>query len=181
MAVFGSLWIDIPLAFIFGALGGIAAELVDLNGDISIPHKESDNTKKFNYSLGLLSKVIVGGIAALALFFIVDTTDAFKFVGATVVAGFGGSATLVAAKEKLLGNTTKNLAEAQANDAQKASETISKLATNLEQLQQQPAAAQFFGVGGSPQMDQTKDLVNEAKQYAAYLKESSAKVKDKIK
>ena len=87
--VFGSIPVDVLVAFFFGMLGGLASELIDLKGDIEKPHFEKDGDKANNFNLGVFSKIIVGGIAAVAFFFVADRTDALKFVGATVAAGFG--------------------------------------------------------------------------------------------
>ena len=135
MAVFGSLLIDTVVAFFFGLVGGVAAELIDNKGSIGIPFIEVDEQKKpkNRVNLGLFSKMIVGGVAALAFFFLADTADPLKFVGATVAAGFGGSATLVAVKEKILGAKREGLEDVQSNQARQAIRLVEKMNSRLPQ------------------------------------------------
>lgn len=121
MAVFGSLLLDFVVAFFLGLFGGVAAELIDNKGSVGLPFVEVDEkNRQKKVSLGLVSKMIVGGVAAWAFFFLVDTTDPYKFIGATVAAGFGGSATLVAVKEKILSGKKEGLEDSQSNQARLA-------------------------------------------------------------
>lgn len=126
MAVFGSLPVDIVVAFFFGLVGGVAAELIDNKGSVGIPFVEVDDQEKpkNKVNLGRFSKMIVGGVAALAFFFLADTADPLKFVGATVAAGFGGSATLVAVKEKIFGAKKEGLEDKLSGQARQAIDLV---------------------------------------------------------
>ena len=147
MVVFGSVPGDIAVAFFLGLLGGVAAELIDYKGSIGIPFVERDdqNKPKNRVNLGLFSKMIVGGGAALAFFFLADTADPLKFVGATVAAGFGGSATLVAVKEKMYGAKKEGLEDLQTNQARQAIDLVDKMNGLLPQSLAGTASSRIAG------------------------------------
>ena len=119
MPVFELIQYDIIAAAICGLIGGIAAELIDNKGSLGIFGYEKDdkgaNTNKYN--LGFIAKMIIGAAAALAFLFLIDTSDPLKFVGAAVAAGFGGSVTLVAVREKILGGQKDSLMQQQTDNA----------------------------------------------------------------
>ncbi|MFX1263020.1 MAG: hypothetical protein ACFFAZ_13100 [Promethearchaeota archaeon] len=128
--LFGSILYDVVVAFFFGFLGGLGAELADKKGSIELPHKLPRNL----LDLGVFSNLIVGGIAAWALFFLLETTDPARFIGASVAAGVGGSATLIAIKEKMLGVIKQREAEIQTRNAEDASEKLLKLTSKVEDI-----------------------------------------------
>jgi hypothetical protein len=130
MAVFGSIGLDLLAALVFGLIGGIAAELVDNAGKVSLPHSNTDSM----FSMGFIGKMIIGAVAALAFFFVLDTTDPFRFVGATVGAGFGGSAILVAVKEKLISVKLGEVTKLVIQSLGEANETVEKLVCKLEEV-----------------------------------------------
>ncbi len=106
MAVFGSFGMDAGIAFLLGLLGGLAAELIVHKGGIEIPHSSDED--KYLVSAGFVSNLLLGAVAALAYFFVLDASDPYRFVGATIGAGVGGSALLIAVKEKIIGGLAQN-------------------------------------------------------------------------
>jgi hypothetical protein len=130
MAVFGSFGMDAGIAFLLGLLGGLAAELIVHKGGIEIPHAGDDENEKYLLNAGFVSNLILGAVAALAFFFVLDTSDPYKFVGATIGAGVGGSAVLIAVKEKLIGTIAQNNAD----------NTVKEAVSNLKIIQAQNQA-----------------------------------------
>ncbi|MCW4015229.1 MAG: DUF4257 domain-containing protein [Candidatus Bathyarchaeota archaeon] len=174
MALFGSISYDVLVAFALGALGGFAAELITNKGNIEFPH----TTKKNYFDAGFLANIFLGGIAALSYFFVLDTTDAYKFVGAMIGAGVGGSAILTAIKEKISGSITQEIAEKQTEQAEEAKNDLENIAKELDQLKTKmgitKAAAQVDVVGA------IDTLKNNAEKRAAAIQRSTEKAKRKL-
>jgi len=122
--VFGNVFLDIVIAFIFGAFGGFVAELIENKGNLKNITKlaSPDNT----WNLGLWSNVIIGGAAALAIFFIMAETDVYKFVGSAVLAGVGGSALLVAIKEQYISSLKSRLTEQANQNSERGADVLEK-------------------------------------------------------
>jgi uncharacterized membrane protein YeaQ/YmgE (transglycosylase-associated protein family) len=134
-AVFDSFLNDFVIAFILGVLGGVAAELIANNGNIEFPHLPADKINLFD--MGIASNILLGGIAALAYLFVLETTDPYKFVGAMIGAGVGGSAILTAIKEKLNSTITQGNADTQNALVESAANNIEGVRQELEDLQAQ--------------------------------------------
>jgi hypothetical protein len=141
MALFGDFLGDFLVALFLGVLGGLAAELITNKGKIEFPHRpkenegvtdgdgdeNNDDDKTHFFDLGVLSNLFLGGMAALAYFFVLDTTDPYKFVGATVAAGVGGSSVLAAIKQKLTADDAKGDLEEAANDLEIIEEQLGQV------------------------------------------------------
>ncbi|MFZ7138302.1 MAG: DUF4257 domain-containing protein [archaeon] len=174
MALFGSFSLDIIVAFVLGVLGGFAAELITNKGDIEIPHPTKENF----FDAGCLANIFLGGTAALAYFFALDTSDPYKFVGATVGAGVGGSAILTAIKEKISGTIAKEIAEEQTEQAQEAQQDLENIATSLNQLKTRMGPTKAAGpvdITGTIETLQTN-----AQKKADAIKRSTDKAKRKL-
>lgn len=128
--VFGNVALDLLIAFILGAFGGFVAELIENKGNLRSITKLTSPERTWN--LGLWSNVIIGGAAALVIFFMIGETDAYKFVGSAVLAGVGGSAVLVAVKEQFIASLLKRLTEQANQNAQEGKDTIDKLENELK-------------------------------------------------
>ena len=128
MALFGTMLNDVVLAFIFGVIGGLGAELINNKGSIAVPHKVPEHL----YNAGVFSNLVIGGIAAWALFFLLETSDPARFIGTCVVAGVGGSGSLIAMKEKMLGAIRQKEAEKQSDKAHEAGKKLLNLAETLK-------------------------------------------------
>lgn len=139
MALFGDFLYDFLIALFLGVLGGLAAELITNKGKIEFPHRpkedeearngdsEDNNDEKHFFDLGVLSNLFLGGMAALAYFFVLDVTDPYKFVGATIAAGVGGSSVLAAIKQKLTADEAKGDLEEAANDLEIIDKQLGKV------------------------------------------------------
>ena len=129
--VFGSLLFDVSAAFFFGLLGGFGAELIGNKGNFEMPHRE----EKHFVDAGFLANLLVGGIASLAIFYILDTVnpDPVKFVGISVTAGVGGTSLLTAITEKLSGTIKEVVANTQSENAKDAVSKLKEIASKLKQ------------------------------------------------
>ncbi|PVX24601.1 MAG: hypothetical protein CW691_07150 [Candidatus Bathyarchaeum sp.] len=174
MALFGSFSYDVIVAFLLGTLGGFAAELITNKGDIEFPHP----TKTNYFDIGFLANIFLGGIAALAYFFVLDTTDAYKFVGAMIGAGVGGSAILTAIKEKISGTITQQIAEEQTEQAEEAKNDLETIADALDKLKTR------IGVTKSATSIDVENAIetlkNNAEKKAAAIKRSTENAKRKL-
>lgn len=181
MALFGSFEYDILIAFILGLLGGFAAELIANKGDIEFPHP----SKTHYLDAGFVANMFLGGIAALAYFFVFETTDSYKFVGATIGAGVGGSAILTAIKEKISGAITQEIAEGQNEQAEEAAADLEEVSKELDQLKTRASAIGVGtrGAGVTPiQIEvEIESLKNRAEKKAFALKRSAEKARKKLK
>jgi len=142
-AVFGSFPTDFAIAFILGVLGGIAAELITNKGNIEKPHPSD---KKFLFDMGIASNIILGAIAALAYLFVLETADPYKFVGAMIGAGVGGSAILTAIKQKLISTITEEQLDNQQNLVENAANNVERVGQELDDLQTQLDAGKEAGL-----------------------------------
>ena len=165
--LFGNIMYDVAVAFFFGVLGGLGAELVDKKGSIEIPHKLPKNL----FDLGFFSNLVIGGIAAWALFFLLETTDPARFIGASVAAGVGGSATLIAIKEKMLGAIKQREAELQTRNAEEASE---KLLEVVDKVKQNISTTGVKGI----MTNELDDLLEDAQTTGLTIKNSVKKAKE---
>jgi len=169
--LFGSILNDLVIAFFFGVIGGLGAELVDKKGSIEAPHRVPGHL----YDAGVFSNLVVGGIAAWALFFLLETTDPGRFVGASVVAGVGGSATLIAIKEKMLGALKQREAEIQTRNAEEAGEKIVEIVDNLKENLQRTSGVKGILPG------EIDALLTDAKATGLSIKRSAEKAKEVLK
>jgi len=173
MALFGSFSYDVIIAFALGVLGGFAAELITNKGDIEFPHP----TKKNYFDAGFLANLFLGGMAALAYFFVIDPTDTYKFVGATIGAGVGGSAILTAIKEKISGTITQEIAEEQTEQAEEARNDLENIAEALDKLKTKMGVTKAVPVDVESAIEMLK---NHAEKKAAEIKRSTEKAKRKL-
>jgi hypothetical protein len=129
--LFGSLLADVLAAFFFGLLGGLGTELIGNKGSFEMPHKGEEDL----IDAGFLSNLLVGGIASLAIFYILDTVnpDPVKFVGISVTAGVGGTSLLTAITESLSSTINKGVADTQSKNAKDAIAKLREFAGKLSQ------------------------------------------------
>lgn len=172
MAVFGSFGTDAGIAFALGLLGGLAAELIVHKGGIEIPHLSDE---KYLVSTGFISNILLGAVAALAYFFVLDATDPYRFVGATVGAGVGGSAILIAVKEKLIGGLAQK-------DLENAKDTMQQNANTLEALKTKSGASSQSQVAGTLDAGVAATsidiVINNLREKASKIEKSQSKQKN---
>src|ERR1700694_586670 len=90
------LWLTLGMAALFGSLGGVVAELISLHGRIELPHrvKRGGNLRRTRLAdprneidLGIVSRLLLGATAALALLSLYAPTSATALVVNALIAG----------------------------------------------------------------------------------------------
>jgi hypothetical protein len=115
------LWITLGMAALFGALGGVVAELISLHGNIELPHRARRRPiaykrsrladPRYEIDLGILSRLLLGGTAGLALLAIYAPTSATAVVVNALVAGSAATGIFRIVQGRLLGREAKARAE----------------------------------------------------------------------
>lgn len=90
-----SFWLALGMVALFGGLGGIVAELLSLRGHIELPHRvrrrPGRRTRlgdpRFEVDLGILSRMLLGAAAGLALLAVYAPTNPTALLVNALVAG----------------------------------------------------------------------------------------------
>jgi hypothetical protein len=91
--VFASLWIDLGVAAVLGAIGGLGLGLLQENG-LEMPHWYTEKTEVMFADLGFLSDVLVGALAAIIIYSLNPPTLILQLLPTAIGAGIGGSGIL---------------------------------------------------------------------------------------
>jgi hypothetical protein len=86
----GEFRLILILTLAFGALGGLVYELMVLQGSVEQPHRVQEGG--WVYDLGVIGRMLMGAMAAVAALFVISPEDAYKLVAVSVVAGASASA-----------------------------------------------------------------------------------------
>ena len=114
-----TLWLSLTLATLFGALGGFVAELLSLHGNIELPHRVKFSRirrtrladPQFMIDLGVVSRMLLGAAAALALLSVYAPTSATALLVNALVAGSAATAVFRLVQGRLLaGASARNSA-----------------------------------------------------------------------
>jgi len=182
-ALFGSLQVDVLAAFFLGLLGGLGAELIGNKGNLEIPHKGEEHF----LDTGFFANLLVGGIAALAIFYILDTAnpDPVKFIGISVTAGVGGTSLLTAITEKLSSTIKQGVAETQSKNAKEAVDKLKEVASSLKQLKHEiETKLTFKGPGtsiGADTLTKVEELAKGAEAKALGIEASVQRADEALK
>jgi hypothetical protein len=106
------LWLTLTLVAGFGALGGVVAELLSLQGNIELPHRVSRHRRqrsrlaeaKHMVDLGIVSRLLLGATAALAVLSIYAPTNATALVVTALIAGSAATGVFRVVQSRLIGN-----------------------------------------------------------------------------
>ncbi|TET79482.1 MAG: DUF4257 domain-containing protein [Candidatus Cloacimonadota bacterium] len=90
--LFAYVWIDILVAIILGAVGGLGLGLLQEKG-LEMPHWHRENSAKFA-DLGFVADVFIGSLAAVIVYALNPPVGIFQLLAITLTAGIGGSAIL---------------------------------------------------------------------------------------
>lgn len=94
--IFGTMWIDLGFAALFGALGGLGLGLLQEKG-LEWPrryqHHYKDGIVNFT-KLGFIADICIGALAGIIIYALNPPSGATQLVASTVTAGLGGSAIL---------------------------------------------------------------------------------------
>jgi hypothetical protein len=110
-----NLWFVLALAALFGALGGLVAELLSLHGNIERPHRvKSLHAKRTRLAeprdmvdLGVFSRMLLGAAAALAVLSIYTPTTATALLVNSLIAGSAGTAVFRLVQARMVGSSSK--------------------------------------------------------------------------
>jgi hypothetical protein len=112
-----NLWITLGIAALFGAMGGVVAELLSLHGNIELPHRVRRRTTavkrtrladpRYEIDLGIVSRLVLGAAAGLALLSVYAPTSATALVVNTLVAGSAATGLFRLVQGRLLGHTPR--------------------------------------------------------------------------
>ncbi|MBD2086347.1 hypothetical protein NDI49_06370 [Trichocoleus sp. ST-U3] len=104
-------WMMLGVILAAGSLGGLVYELLNLQGNIELPHKPTDDdlAVKFAYAhstnvidLGVVARLLIGALAAPPAIAIVRPETAFILLATSAVAGSAGTLIFRALQDRLL-------------------------------------------------------------------------------
>jgi hypothetical protein len=105
------LWLTLSLVAGFGALGGVVAELLSLQGNIELPHRVTRHRGKRTrlaearhmVDLGIVSRLLLGATAALAVLSVYAPTSPTALIVTALVAGSAATGVFRLVQSRLLG------------------------------------------------------------------------------
>jgi hypothetical protein len=181
-----AFWITLLATIVSGALGGIAFELMVLQGNIEMPHKytSQETEEKFPYAisrylydLGFVARIIIGALAAVAAWVVLSPQTAFSLLATAIVAGSAGTSILRSLQDRLLAAIavkeaaeTKAKAVQQNSKVEEAMKAYSGLKRELMTAAESPAGARELTLKGGAglsldldELDKIDRLFSEAK------------------
>ena len=106
------MWMVVGFAALFGALGGVVAELLSLHGNVELPHRHGRRPRRIRpedprneVDLGICSRMVLGAAAGVALLSIYMPDNATMLVANTLIAGSAATGLLRLVKLRLLNNS----------------------------------------------------------------------------
>ena len=105
-----TMWFSLGMAALFGALGGLVAELLSLHGNIELPHRVKPGHGKRTrladprdmVDFGVLSRMLLGATAALAVLSIYAPGNALTLLVNALIAGSAATAVFRLVQGRLL-------------------------------------------------------------------------------
>lgn len=106
-----SLWVTLASAALFGGLGGVVAELISLHGRIELPHrvkharcrKSRLADPRNEIDLGVVSRMLLGAAAALALLSVYAPPSASMHLVNALIAGSAATGVFRLVQGRMLG------------------------------------------------------------------------------
>lgn len=104
-------WLIMAAILVAGGMGGLVFELLNLQGNIEVPHKPTDDdlAAKFAYAtakdvwdLGVVARLIIGALAAPPVVAVVEPTTALVLLATSAVAGSAGTLIFRSLQDRLL-------------------------------------------------------------------------------
>jgi hypothetical protein len=103
-------WLTLTLVAGFGALGGVVAELLSLQGNIELPHRVKNPRMKrsrladprYMVDLGIVARLLLGATAALAVLSVYAPTSPTALVVTGLIAGSAATGVFRLAQARLL-------------------------------------------------------------------------------
>jgi hypothetical protein len=108
----GSFWTVIGFAALFGALGGVVAELLSLHGNVELPHRHRRMVvrrarlanPRYEIDLGIVSRLMLGAAAGVALLSLYAPDSPTALVANTLIAGSAATGLFRLVQRRLLAN-----------------------------------------------------------------------------
>jgi hypothetical protein len=174
-------WILVAVTMFFGGLGGLVYELLILQGQIELPHKsEADDavqgatlaTWKFTWDLGVMSRVIIGALAAVAVLWVLSPPSGFPLLAVSVIAGSAGTAIFRSMEDRLLAVIAQKETVETKKKAEVAKGKVDEVGKSVAKLQAMVGAGANAAMGAVPlqgqpsfnaELQDASRLVSEAK------------------
>jgi hypothetical protein len=131
----GGLWLCLAAAVAFGGLGGIVAELLSLRGHVELPHRvrprkgTARRTRladpRHEIDLGIVSRVMLGATAALALLALDAPGNASALLVNSLIAGSAATGVFRLVQGRMLGKKDASAAPAADKATRSAAPTLS--------------------------------------------------------
>ena len=130
-----SFWLAILATVVAGALGGIVYELIILQGSLELPHKltraEITETPpyaiaEYMYDLGILARIIIGGLAGVIAFLVISPESGFQLLATALVAGSAGTSIFRSMQDRLMATVAQR-------DAANTRATAGRMAAKVEE------------------------------------------------
>lgn len=131
------------VTLIFGALGGLVYELLVLQGSIETPHRVAEGG--WVLDLGVLGRMLMGAMAAVAGLYVAPPETAYKLVAVAVVAGVSASAIFKSVQSRVETIVAQQVAA-------QAQESVGQIVEKAEMM------AQALGIDESA-MDSTRGMM----------------------
>jgi len=105
------LWLTLSVAALFGAMGGVVAELLSLRGHVELPHRArriSTNKRahladpQYEVDLGIVSRMLLGAAAGMALLAVYAPTNPTSLVVNALIAGSAATGVLRLVQRRML-------------------------------------------------------------------------------
>jgi hypothetical protein len=103
-------WVLLLVTLIAGGVGGVAYELLILQGNLELPHRATPEEVKEAYpyavvknlvDLGVWARVVIGALAAVAALLVLAPDSMFGILSTAVIAGSAGTAVFRSLQERL--------------------------------------------------------------------------------
>ena len=180
-----ALWGILFLAFVAGGLGGLAYELITLQGSLELWHRLTPDEvteafpyaqPKYMFDLGSGARIIIGGLAAVAVFFVFSPGSAFELIAVAIIAGSAGTAIFRSLQDRVtsalaLQEVTRTRARAAEIEGK-----VEEAAAALDAMAQIPATA-----GGQPGVRAFEDANSSALQEARQLLAEARALSESLK
>jgi hypothetical protein len=103
-------WFTLSLVAGFGALGGVVAELLSLQGNVELPHRPRARRARrsrladprHTVDLGILARILLGATAALAVLSVYAPTSATALIVTALIAGSAATGVFRLVQARLL-------------------------------------------------------------------------------
>ncbi|HET6314341.1 MAG TPA: hypothetical protein VFH60_10915, partial [Chloroflexia bacterium] len=135
--------------------------------DEEFPEKLPHAVSRHVFDLGIVSRIIVGAVAAVAALLVLSPRTGFGLVATALIAGSAGTSILRSLQDRI----TAALAVGEVNQARengaKAEEVIDQVRARLEEAQARASASlsaeSSAAARGVPALDDIQSLLGEAK------------------